>query len=202
MLLTVRFFENALHDDVRRAWVKDVYLFFEALDFPLQKQKMMKERNDDSYDSWEWHALFKKILRHYFWPKKIGLVMEHLALDSFTVDFWHATCTDKCKCPRENSAIAAFAEGFKHGVPATFDLHGLENNWKPDDVRSMVRRWTEAREETLIPLSRGLAENEDILSAVGEDMDEEEYFNPEEQGNLDTDEEELQHDAVHVVIPH
>lgn len=152
--------------------MKDAYLSLGASDLTLQERLALNETVTENTSSSRFHRTYMRYLREVSWPRKAGLVLGHLALDSLIIDFRHSICEGGC-CERESSAIAALADGFKHGVPANFRLSGLEY-WDEDYVEDMVRRWTEEREITSIPLSKGLTENMPLVSGVEKEIEGEE----------------------------
>lgn len=82
-----------------------------------------------------------------------------------------STCPNE-HCSKENGAVAAFADGFKHGMPAILGFYGFGKSGKGDEVPKIMRSWTKRRGEVSIPLNKGVKENEDIVRAVESEIEE------------------------------
>ncbi|MCJ1245136.1 hypothetical protein MMC30_002337 [Trapelia coarctata] len=169
---TAKFFESALYNDERRAWVKHVYLYLQAQDISAEERETVAADTLKGYPGdLPWHKVedlstnaYRKYLRTVSWPRKASFILEYLALDSLTVDIRWSSCLHGSV-----STIAAFADGFKYGVPTHFDISSEEGYYK--HVAAIVlQRWTEQRKETFIPLSRGFRENEDMVKNIGRDI--------------------------------
>lgn len=151
--------------------MKDVYLLLTSEDLKYEERENLTggrmERNIRAHC----HTVHMPYLRPVSWPRKVELVLGHLALDTLTVDVRHSTCPNE-HCSKENSAIAAFADGFKHGTPANLGFCGFGKSGKGDEVPKIMRRWRKRRGEVSIPLNKGVKENEDIVRAVESEIEE------------------------------
>jgi len=170
---TVKFFANSLYNDERRAWVKHVYLYLQAQDISVEERQAVASDTrlglpsnvpQREVDEWTYNA-YGTYLRTISWPRKVELILEHLALDSLAVNVCWSICPETVYCPLGISAIVAFADGFRYGMPTHFEIYSA-NGWDREATETMLRKWTEQRGETFIPLSKGLSENQDIIKSI------------------------------------
>ena len=111
-----------------------------------------------------WHDSCIRYLREVSWPRKVGLILEYLALDALKVNISLSTCIAAC-CNLQASAIAAFADGFKYGMPLYFKICGMKR-WKNQNIEGLVREWTDQRGKTSLPVSEGLMVNARLIRRI------------------------------------
>ncbi|MCJ1471807.1 hypothetical protein MMC13_000448 [Lambiella insularis] len=179
--LTQRFFEHALDTSDRRAWVKSVVLRLDPGDLDeSDRREVVRREIEELGDSLaefgnnisetlytcggDLHRAFKKRLGDICWPRKVKPVLDYLALDDLTLDFYFSTCPDEC-CPMAYTALAAMKPGFAYGMPASLDFAD-SSPFDPKKFDRYLRLWTDIRRGSHLPLEQGLELDKDFRKEV------------------------------------
>ncbi|MCJ1249786.1 hypothetical protein MMC30_007012 [Trapelia coarctata] len=190
--LAKRFFDSALHSHERRYWVKRVCVRFRSDDLEFEERvevlwpltisilaSLARRDTDDMLEVVVWdfgsevHDALKKRLYQSVWPRKIRPIIQHLKLDSITLDFDECYCTDRC-CELAGYATSAFMPGFVHGMPKSveindpYDMTNFTERHRGVEgiVKKLMRGWTAERLRHLRD-----TENSDAEEADAEDGD-------------------------------
>ena len=195
--LTVRFFANALHNPIRRAWVKSVYLTLGAHDISESNSQAVESKIRRRYGVFSQarhlHHARKCYLRQVSWPRKAKPILDFLRLDSLVINFSDCTCYREC-CRLTASAIPTFQAGFAHGVPAKVEIYGLtpcdavssyhvKNPERVKLVKRFLRLWTKKRNQKFMSLREGVKAMTELVARVEQEQEGEKSmfdFNGEE----------------------
>lgn len=154
----VRFFEQSLHNDARRAWITSVEVDIDKYDMTLADREATLDEQLQLYrqkllfpDSQTmqpvlWHGFDVYLHRAYIsclkstvWPRKVKLITGHLRLQVLVLHIDYIVCLEEC-CDLSEQALVELGKVLVKNLPKTVKVFH-ENDDDAQAAKDLMAAW-------------------------------------------------------------